>query len=128
MAKAARAVAAWQTYREVTREGPGLGARLRGIPRLIGAVLRGSYPGMSRGMLAMMGLGVIYLISPIDVIPEFLAVIGVADDFGVFLWLMALLLGESGRYLDWERTRTAAGKAAGVAPPAPGTPGAGPRG
>src|SRR5690606_31736920 len=113
MAKAARTVAAWRTYREVTRAGPGLGARLRGIPRMIGAALRGSYPGMSRGMLATMGLGVIYLISPIDVIPEFLAVIGVADDFGVFLWLMASLLGESGRYLEWERTHSAAGKTSG---------------
>jgi uncharacterized membrane protein YkvA (DUF1232 family) len=53
----------------------------------------------------MMALGVVYILSPIDVIPEFLAVIGVADDFGVFLWLMTSLLGEGGRYADWERRR-----------------------
>ncbi|MER5620777.1 YkvA family protein [Streptosporangium sp. NPDC002544] len=109
MAKAARAAQAWKTYRSVSKPGsPGLGARLRALPRMIGAVMRGQYPGMSKGKLAMMGLGVLYIISPIDVIPDFLVLIGVADDFGVFLWLMSSLLGEGGRYVDWERDRVRA--------------------
>jgi uncharacterized membrane protein YkvA (DUF1232 family) len=104
MAKAARAAAAWRTYREVSKPGtPGLLARMRAIPRMIGAVMRGEYDGMGKGKLALMGLGVVYMISPIDVIPDFLMLIGVVDDFGVFLWLFASLLGESGRYVDWER-------------------------
>ncbi|GAA3119986.1 hypothetical protein GCM10020001_045260 [Nonomuraea salmonea] len=70
---------------------------------MLGAVMRGQYAGMGKGKLALMGLGVVYLISPIDVIPDFLMLIGVADDFGVFLWLMASLLGESGRYVQRER-------------------------
>ncbi|WP_433369773.1 YkvA family protein [Streptosporangium sp. CA-115845] len=109
MAKAARAAQAWKTYRNVSKPGsPGLGARLRALPRMIGAVMRGQYPGMSKGKLAMMGLGVLYIISPVDVIPDFLVLIGVADDFGVFLWLMSSLLGEGGRYVDWERDRVRA--------------------
>ncbi|WP_030917007.1 YkvA family protein [Streptosporangium amethystogenes] len=109
MAKAARAAQAWKTYRSVSKPGsPGLGARLRALPKMIGAVIRGQYPGMSKGKLAMMGLGVLYIISPIDVIPDFLVLIGVADDFGVFLWLMSSLLGEGGRYVDWERDRVRA--------------------
>ncbi len=104
MVKAARAAQAWRTYRSVSRPGsPGLGARMRAIPRMVGAVMRGQYAGMGRGKLAMLGLGVVYILSPIDVIPDFLALVGVADDFGVFLWLMSSLLGESGRYVDWER-------------------------
>ncbi|MEV4094076.1 YkvA family protein [Streptosporangium saharense] len=104
MAKAARAAQAWRVYRQVSQPGsPGLAARLRTVPRMVGAVTRGQYPGMTKGKLAMLGLGVVYILSPIDVIPDFLALVGVADDFGVFLWLMASLLGESGRYLDWER-------------------------
>ncbi|WP_235994670.1 YkvA family protein [Nonomuraea montanisoli] len=105
MAKAARAAAAWKVYRDVSKPGtPGLMARVRAIPRLIGAVINGRYEGMTKGKLALMGLGVAYLISPIDVLPDFLPVIGVADDFGVFLWLLGSLLGESGRYVDHERT------------------------
>ncbi|GAA0838983.1 YkvA family protein [Streptosporangium amethystogenes subsp. fukuiense] len=109
MAKAARAAQAWKTYRSVSKPGsPGLGARLRALPRMIGAVMRGQYPGMSKGKLAMMGLGVLYIISPVDIVPDFLVLIGVADDFGVFLWLMSSLLGEGGRYVDWERDRVRA--------------------
>jgi len=104
MAKAGRAAAAWRTYREVSKPGtPGLMARLRAIPRMIGAVMRGEYDGMGKSKLALMGFGVIYMISPIDLVPDFLVLIGVVDDFGVFLWLIASLLGESGRYVDWER-------------------------
>ncbi|MEV4168056.1 YkvA family protein [Nonomuraea sp. NPDC049709] len=104
MAKATRAAAAWRTYREVTRPGsPKLMTRVRAIPRMIGAVMRGQYAGMGKSKLALLGLGVVYLISPIDVVPDFLMLIGVADDFGVFLWLLASLLGESGRYVQHER-------------------------
>ncbi|GAA3132661.1 hypothetical protein GCM10010466_24080 [Planomonospora alba] len=108
MAKAARAAQVWRTYREVSRPGsPKLGARLRALPRMVGSALRGEYPGIGRGRLALMGLGVLYMISPIDVVPDFLALVGVADDFGVFLWLTGSLLGESGRYVEWERARPA---------------------
>ncbi|SEN05634.1 YkvA family protein [Nonomuraea pusilla] len=104
MAKSARAAAAWRTYREVTKPGsPALMTRVRAIPRLVRAVMRGEYAGMGKGKLALLGLGVVYILSPIDVVPDFLMLIGVADDFGVFLWLIASLLGESGRYVEHER-------------------------
>ncbi|MCG5215733.1 YkvA family protein [Streptosporangium sp. KLBMP 9127] len=107
MAKPARTAAALRAYREVSRPGtPGVTARLRAVPRMIGGVLRGRYPGMAKSKLVMMGMGVVYILSPVDVIPDFLLLVGVADDFGVFLWLMTSLLGESGRYVDWERART----------------------
>ncbi|MEW1837317.1 YkvA family protein [Nonomuraea angiospora] len=104
MAKAARAAAAWRTYREVTKPGsPGLMTRIRAIPRMVGAVTRGQYAGMGKGKLAMLGLGVVYILSPVDVVPDFLVMVGVVDDFGVFLWMAATLLGESGRYVEHER-------------------------
>lgn len=100
----AKAVRAWRTYRDVSKAGsPGLMARVRAIPRMIGAVMRGEYSGMGKSKLAMLALGVVYIISPIDIIPDFLVLVGVADDFGVFLWLLGSLLGEGGRYVDWER-------------------------
>jgi uncharacterized membrane protein YkvA (DUF1232 family) len=104
MAKATRAAAAWRTYREVTKPGsPPLMTRVRAIPRMVGAVMRGRYAGMGKSKLALLGLGVVYIVSPVDVLPEFLLMIGVVDDFGVFLWLMGTLLGESGRYVQHER-------------------------
>ncbi|WP_036326282.1 YkvA family protein [Microbispora sp. ATCC PTA-5024] len=115
MVKAGRAAATWRAYREVSRPGsPGLAARLRALPRMLRAGMRGEYPGLTKGKLAMLGMAVVYIVSPIDVVPDFLLGIGVVDDFGVFLWLMTALLGESGRYVDWETEgvhRTVPGRA-----------------
>jgi uncharacterized membrane protein YkvA (DUF1232 family) len=106
MAKAGRAAATWRAYREVSRPGsPGLMTRVRALPRMIRGSMRGDYPGLSRSKLGMLGLAVAYIISPVDVIPDFFIGIGVVDDFGVFLWLMTSLLGESGQYVQWERGR-----------------------
>ncbi|GII95603.1 DUF1232 domain-containing protein [Sinosporangium siamense] len=103
MGKTARAAAAWRTYKEVNKPGaPPIGARIRAVPRLVRGVAKGDYPHMGRGKLAMMALGVLYIISPIDIIPDFLMLIGVADDFGLLLWLTGSLLGESGRFVQWE--------------------------
>ncbi|MEW9531682.1 YkvA family protein [Microbispora sp. NPDC049125] len=104
MVKAGRAAATYRAYREVSRPGsPGLGARVRALPRMLRAGMKGHYPGLTKGKLAMLGMAVLYIVSPIDVVPDFLLGIGVVDDFGVFLWLATALLGESGRYVDWER-------------------------
>jgi uncharacterized membrane protein YkvA (DUF1232 family) len=72
---------------------------------MVRAALHGDYPGLSKGRIAMLGLAVAYIVSPIDAVPEFLLGIGVVDDFGVLLWLATTVLGESGRYVEWERAR-----------------------
>ncbi|MFC4588097.1 YkvA family protein [Sphaerisporangium corydalis] len=106
MGKTGRATAAYRAYKDVSRPGsPGLMARIKAFPRMIGGSMRGEYRDLGKGKLAMMGLGVLYIVSPFDIVPDFLPLIGVTDDFGVFLWLMSSLLGESGRYLDWEHKK-----------------------
>jgi uncharacterized membrane protein YkvA (DUF1232 family) len=106
MRKAGRAAAAYRAYQEVSRPGsPGLMARIKALPRMVGRALRGEYPDLGKSKLALMGVAILYIVSPVDVVPDFLPLIGVTDDFGVFLWLMSSLLGESGRYLDWEHKK-----------------------
>src|SRR5690606_33373294 len=101
MKKAARAFAVWRVLREAQRPGtPGVLSRVRAIPRMLRGALRGDYPHLSASKIGMLGLALAYILSPIDLVPEFLAVIGAVDDFGVLLWLLAALLGESGRYLE----------------------------
>ncbi|MQA96035.1 MAG: DUF1232 domain-containing protein [Streptosporangiales bacterium] len=102
--RAAVAGGAWRAYRELRRPGsPGLGARVRALPRLARAVARGEY--RLTGRLALMLLGLAYIVSPVDVLPEFLPIIGVADDIGVLMWLVGSALGETERFLTWERER-----------------------
>ncbi|ADG90213.1 hypothetical protein TBS_16920 [Thermobispora bispora] len=111
-----RALAALHAYRELSRPGsPSLGTRIKALPGMLRAALRGEYPAMGKRRLAMLVLALAYLISPIDAIPDFLVGIGVVDDFGVALWLLTGLLQESGRYAEWVRRQAGpAGKAAGT--------------
>ena len=86
-------------------DGPtGFAARVGSIPRLARDVMTGRYDGMSRGRLALMVAAVIYIVSPIDLIPEgFLSVFGLADDAMVAAWLIAGLIGATSAYRIWER-------------------------
>jgi len=53
-------------------DAPRLGERLRALPRMAGASLAGRYPGLGRGRLALFVLGLVYLVSPVDLVPELL--------------------------------------------------------
>jgi uncharacterized membrane protein YkvA (DUF1232 family) len=95
---------AWGLYRETRRPGaPGLVRRLLATPRLVVAVLRRRYPGLSRGkLMAFTLLAALYVVSPIDAIPDFIPVLGWTDDSAVMLWFLTGLVRESGRYVEWE--------------------------
>jgi uncharacterized membrane protein YkvA (DUF1232 family) len=82
---------------------PGVGERLRALPRLVMATLRGRYHGTTKGRLGLMALAVAYVISPVDVLPDVLPLLGLADDAMVVAWLAGALLSETGDYLAWER-------------------------
>ena len=89
--------------------GPGLGEQLAAVPRMIGASVQGHYAGLSRGRLAMIAMLLLYVISPIDVLPEgFLLLFGLVDDAAIAAVVAGWLLGEADNYLDWERGRTLA--------------------
>ncbi|MEV4612503.1 YkvA family protein [Kitasatospora sp. NPDC049258] len=96
---------AWGLYRETRRPGaPGLGSRVAALPRLVGDVLRGRYPGVGAGKLVGLGLLVaLYLVSPLDVLPDVIPVVGWTDDTAVLLWFLTGLTRESGRYVEWRR-------------------------
>ncbi|PJN27971.1 hypothetical protein CG736_07175 [Kitasatospora sp. CB02891] len=104
---------AWGLYRETRRPGaPGLAARAGALPRLLRDVLLRRYPGVGPGKLLLLAFVVaVYLVSPIDAIPDFIPVLGWSDDTGLLLWFLMGLTRESGRYLEWaHRGRAAAGE------------------
>jgi len=87
------------------RGGPTMGERLKAIPRLFKETFSGNYDG--KGRLAAITIGLLYIISPIDLIPEaFLLVFGLADDAAVGLWIAGAVLSETERFLAWERQRS----------------------
>ena len=85
---------------------PGLGERVQAVPRMVRGALSGRYAALGRGRLALLGLALAYLVSPLDVVPEaFVPLLGLADDGVVALWLGGAFLSETERYLAWERAR-----------------------
>ncbi len=97
-------VALVRALRGAGRHGtPGIGERLRAVPRLVGATLSGRYRGTSRGQLGLLALAVLYTLSPIDLVPEaFIPFLGLADDALVVSWIAGRLLSETEAFLSWE--------------------------
>lgn len=80
-------------------------ARARALPRLLRSARKEGYTGLPKSRIALWGFALVYLISPIDILPEFLPIIGVTDDAGVAVWLLTSLSAASGLFLRWERDR-----------------------
>jgi uncharacterized membrane protein YkvA (DUF1232 family) len=97
--------AAWDAVRGASgRDGHGVGERLRALPRMLRLGLSGRYPHLDRGRMAMVGLGLIYVISPFDLVPEvFVPLLGLGDDALVATWLAGAVLSETDAFLNWER-------------------------
>jgi uncharacterized membrane protein YkvA (DUF1232 family) len=101
--------ALWRALSQGRRPGaPGLAERARAVPRMVADALSGRYAALGRGRLAMLGLAVAYIVSPVDFVPEaFVPLLGLADDGVVALWLAGAFLAETDRYFAWERDRPA---------------------
>lgn len=91
--------------RAATRPGaPGLGERLSAVPRMVRAAMRGEYAGLTRGRLLGMLGALIYVVSPVDLVPEGLfTVFGLADDAMLVTWLASALVNDTEAFLSWER-------------------------
>jgi len=110
MASTGRKAAAAAAAAAAMQDGPtGFVARVGSIPRMVRDVFRGDYDGLSRKRVLLMVLAVVYIVSPVDLLPEALLTIpGLADDAAVAAWLIASLLGATSAYRMWENGRISA--------------------
>lgn len=76
--------------------------RARALPRLLRAARQGDSPELPKSRMGLWALALVYLVSPIDVLPELLPIIGVADDAGVAVWLLTSVSTATGLYLRRE--------------------------
>jgi len=104
MASTGRKAAAAAAAAAAMQDGPtGFMARVGSIPRMVRDVLKGDYDGLGRGRLLLMLAAVLYIVSPVDLLPEaILTIPGLADDAAVAAWLVASLLGATSAYRLWE--------------------------
>ncbi|HYN95593.1 MAG TPA: DUF1232 domain-containing protein [Pilimelia sp.] len=106
MRRTAAFTALWRALTAGARGGPSLSARLAALPRMIKATTAGEYDGGLR--LALMAAATVYVVSPVDVVPEaFLLLFGLVDDALMVTWLAGTVLDETGRFLEWEARRDA---------------------
>ncbi|WP_199440029.1 YkvA family protein [Umezawaea beigongshangensis] len=85
--------------------------RARALPRLIREARRGEYGELPKSRFLLWAGAVVYLVSPVDVLPELLPIIGVTDDAGVAVWLLTSVSTATGMFLRWERNRRGSGPA-----------------
>ncbi|MFV0460490.1 MAG: YkvA family protein [Actinomycetales bacterium] len=106
-AKASSFAALWAAVRGARRAGSAsVGTRLAALPRLIRGVLRGEYPGMAPSKLFLMAAALVYIVSPVDLVPESVfLLLGLGDDALVLTWLAGAVLAETDAFLDWETDR-----------------------
>ncbi|PZX49201.1 YkvA family protein [Algoriphagus chordae] len=71
-------------------------------------MLRAHFSGahkLTNSTLGLVLLALVYFVSPIDIIPDFLGFFGFADDLSVVLAIYAKIKDEINQFLDWERTQ-----------------------
>ncbi len=73
------------------------------LVRLVKASGSGAYTGFSVHRLVTIVAAILYLISPLDVIPDFIPAIGYADDAAVIAWVLNSIAEELKDFKSWEQ-------------------------
>ena len=70
--------------------------------RLVRAYINGSYRQIPSRSLILGLATLLYLVMPIDIIPDFLPLIGLSDDLSVIAWFVTTFQSELTRFRNWE--------------------------
>ena len=96
--------------------GPSVPERVRAVPRMVRMTVTGRYRGMSTGRLVALAVGVLYIVSPVDLMSELLLpLVGLGDDMVVLTFVVSGLMAETEQFLLWERNEALRGRGAGAA-------------
>jgi uncharacterized membrane protein YkvA (DUF1232 family) len=80
-------------------------SKIKLILRMVKAYASGSYREVPwKALLSFVG-GLIYFITPTDLIPDFIPVVGMLDDITVILWLFRSFSDNIRDFEEWERSR-----------------------
>lgn len=73
--------------------------------RLVRSASAGEYTGLPATTIVAAVAVLIYFMSPIDVIPDFIPVIGLLDDVALVAWFTSTLKEQLDKFAEWEKTR-----------------------
>lgn len=78
--------------------------KLSVFSRLASAYATGKYRDVSWKSVLIVLAAIIYFLNPLDLIPDFIPVLGLTDDFSVLLWVYNAVSKEIDKFLVWERS------------------------
>jgi uncharacterized membrane protein YkvA (DUF1232 family) len=80
---------------------------LQSLFRLIKLSASGEYTGLPTSTTVAAVAVLIYFISPIDLIPDFIPVVGLLDDMALIAWFSTSIKHELDKFHEWEATKNA---------------------
>lgn len=81
----------------------GFVARLRVISRMVKSYISGRYRVMPWKSIVLLVAGLIYFITPLDLIPDFIPALGLVDDVSMIAFIYRSLKQDIDEYLLWEK-------------------------
>ncbi|QNF34106.1 DUF1232 domain-containing protein [Adhaeribacter swui] len=76
---------------------------LQTLSRMIKAAVTGEYTGIPTSTVVGGIAVILYFLSPIDFVPDFIPVIGLLDDAALLAWFMTGIKSEMDKFEEWER-------------------------
>lgn len=89
--------------------------QLKALIRMVRAYVKGSYREISKENIVLAVAGIMYFVSPLDLIPDMLGVVGLSDDALVIAFVLDRINDELFKFLAWEEALEASSDAAEVA-------------
>lgn len=111
----------YQLIREALDKSGGLSGKNIGVfreqlsivTRLLKAYASGDYRQLPWKTLIRVIAVLIYFVSPIDILPDFLPVVGITDDIALMLWLFSGIKDDIEKFRQWELTAQPTAETAG---------------
>lgn len=91
----------------ITRRVGGIATLVTDIPlmiRLVRAWSSGKYQDIGKKNMVVVVAGLLYFVSPLDLIPDFLGVFGFIDDVAILGFVLSSLKDELVAFRNWEKT------------------------
>lgn len=76
--------------------------QLNTVARLLRAYASGTYRQLPWKTLIRIVAVLIYFVSPIDILPDFLPIVGLTDDIALLLWLFTGIAHDLEQFRQWE--------------------------
>jgi uncharacterized membrane protein YkvA (DUF1232 family) len=78
--------------------------KLSVFSRMASAYVSGKYRTVPWKTIVTILAAIVYFLNPFDLVPDFIPVMGLTDDFGVLMWVYASVSSEIDKFLAWEKS------------------------